>query len=169
MWKPVGAAESEREHEREGNPVKLRRFAAQVSGAAILAAAATVGATGVAAADDLPRFGLYGDNINSVGDANFCTGTINVTLATTPGRPGLVQAKVTPLGFRNGPCGAWVHINFYSLALPIWHDIPVYVFAGDGPGASVTVDLPTGSGPNQIAASTWPLANQGVSWLVLVP
>ena len=146
-----------------------RQIVVRALGAIVIAGAAVFGAAGTSAADDLPRFGLYGDNIHTIGDQNFCRGDVNVRLDTVPGSPGHVLAHVTPLGFEGGPCGVWVHISYYSLALPIYHEAAVYVSAGNGPGETKTVDLPTGSGPNQIAASTWPNANWGVSWLVLIP
>lgn len=149
------------------------RLAGRILGGFAVAGSVLVGTAvmtpTVAAADDVPRWGLYGDNIHTVGDRNFCRGDVNVRLESLPGSPGHVLAHVTPLGFEGGPCGTWVHINYYSLALPIYHDDTVYVSAGTGPGQTVTVDLPTGSGANQIAASTWPNANWGVSWYVLVP
>ena len=153
--------------------MKHRRFVVRAVGAVALAGATWVGTASitptVAAADDVPRWGLYGDEFHTVGDRDFCHGAIGVRLESIPGSPGNVLAHVTPRGFVGGPCGAWVHINYYSAAWPFYHDVPVYVSAGEGPGATVTVDLATGSGPNQIVVNTSPLANVGTSWLVLVP
>lgn len=146
-----------------------RQIVARAFGAVVAVAATAFGSAGTAAADDVPRFGLYGDTIHTVGDRNFCRGDVNVRLEAVPGSPGHVLAHVTPLGFDGGPCGVWVHLNYYNLSFPFYQDATVYVWADRGPGETKTVDLLTGSGPNQIAASTWPNANVGVSWVVLVP
>lgn len=147
----------------------LRKMIKGMAGATLVMTTIGLAGTGVATAEPLPQLGIWTTTIHTIGDANLCHGDIDIRLEAAHGRPGHVLAHLTPLGFVGGPCGAWVHFNYYNLNFPFYQDTPVYVHAGTGPGPTVTVDLPTGSGVNNIQASTWPLANWGVAYDVLVP
>lgn len=120
-----------------------------------------------AEADPLPQFTPFGTTLNTFGDANFCTGAIDVSMEAKPQSPGHVLAHVTPLGYQRGPCGNHVMLGWVGSAGARSQD--VYVHADAGRGETQTVDLWVGTGPAKIMADSWPIQGPFGEWYLMTP
>ncbi|WP_164473815.1 DUF1990 family protein [Gordonia insulae] len=136
------------------------------SGPSVMATAglSLLGAGRVAAEPQLPRVIQYSENIGTVGDHDFCRGSLNLGTVAPKGKRGVVRLTVTSFGFTgNGP--GWkrdpncrFRLNYAVISAAVgyrWISVPVSFRAR--PGQKFVREVYTGSGLVDLTVGTAPL------------
>lgn len=147
--------------------MKVRDMAAGFVVSAGIGAISMATSTHTADAEAIPQWSPFGTTLYTFGDANFCSGAIDMTVEAAPNQPGHVLAHVTPRGYQRGPCGN--HVMMGWLGSGGGNSKEVYVRTDTGPGVTQTVNLDVGSGPAKIMADSWPVQGQFAEWYLMVP
>jgi hypothetical protein len=153
----------------------LHRTAARTLSAAVLTAAALLGTTGIASADETPRIGVVGEEMWLTGDNSGCSGAVHVGIQNNPAVPGRVTVTLTSRGMnavgpewdRNPICRNVVRFGWYDAIAPFSHEVAIPVAFGRGPEAPLRTDVVTGSGLNLFSITA--NLSKGVSYYVAIP